>query len=101
MSATNRLSRQLGQLFLSTLIPLALAHTQSAPRPDKTFTIIARNNSAKNIYIQSATLNDRPWDKSWFDHADIVSDGGLVLTMGPLPNKKLGKQRDCGATVHV
>jgi hypothetical protein len=35
MIAPNRLSRQLGPLFLSALVPLALAHMQSATRPDK------------------------------------------------------------------
>jgi predicted alpha-1,2-mannosidase len=53
----------------------------------KIFTIIARNNSAKNLYIQSATLNGKPWNRPWFDHADIAAGGELVLTMGALPNK--------------
>jgi putative alpha-1,2-mannosidase len=39
------------------------------------------------MYIQSATLNGRPWNKPWFDHADIANGGELVLTMGPQPNK--------------
>jgi predicted alpha-1,2-mannosidase len=56
----------------------------------KTFTIIAHNNSAKNMYIRSATLNGRPWNKPWFDHSDIANGGQLVLTMGPLPNKNWG-----------
>jgi putative alpha-1,2-mannosidase len=53
----------------------------------KDFEIRALNNSEKNIYIQSATLNGRAWDKPWFSHADIANGGRLVLTMGPLPNK--------------
>jgi len=56
----------------------------------KDFTIIARNNSAKNIYIQSATLNGKPWNKTWFSHSDIAGGGKLVLNMGPLPNKQWG-----------
>lgn len=56
----------------------------------KDFTIIARNNSAKNMYIQSATLNGKPWNKPWFDHSDIAGGGELVLTMGPQPNKSWG-----------
>ncbi|WP_233581406.1 GH92 family glycosyl hydrolase [Acidipila sp. EB88] len=56
----------------------------------KTFEIIANNNSEANIYIQSATLNGKPWNKPWFAHADIASGGKLVLMMGPTPNKQWG-----------
>jgi len=56
----------------------------------KLLEIVARNNSARNIYIQSATLNGKPWDKPWFSHADIANGGTLVLTMGPEPNKAWG-----------
>jgi predicted alpha-1,2-mannosidase len=56
----------------------------------KTFDIVARNNSAKNIYIQSATLNGKPWTKPWFSHADIANGATLVLTMGPEPNRNWG-----------
>lgn len=60
----------------------------------KNFTIIAHNNSAKNIYIQSATLNGKPWNKPWFNHSDIAGGGKLVLDMGPQPNKKWGSAPD-------
>ncbi len=56
----------------------------------KEFEVIAHNNSATNIYIQSATLNQRPWNKPWFSHSDIAKGGKLVLEMGPAPNKKWG-----------
>jgi putative alpha-1,2-mannosidase len=56
----------------------------------KTFEIIAHNNSEKNIYIQSATLNGKAWNKPWFSHADIASGAKLVLEMGPQPNKRWG-----------
>jgi predicted alpha-1,2-mannosidase len=52
------------------------------------FTVMARNNSAKNIYIQSATMNGKPWNKPWFSHADIAGGGKLILAMGPEPNKQ-------------
>jgi predicted alpha-1,2-mannosidase len=54
------------------------------------FTIIARNNSAANMYIQSAMLNGKPWNKPWFSHSDIAGGARLVLTMGPEPNTKWG-----------
>jgi predicted alpha-1,2-mannosidase len=56
----------------------------------KVFEIVARNNSARNIYIQSATLDGKPWTKPWFSHADIANGASLVLTMGPEPNKAWG-----------
>ncbi len=56
----------------------------------KTFTVVAKNNSANNPYIQSATLNGQPITRSWISQADIVSGGKLVLTMGPTPNKNFG-----------
>lgn len=56
----------------------------------KDFSVIARNNSPKNIYIQSATLNGKPWNKPWFDHADIAAGGSLVLVMGPMPSRNWG-----------
>ena len=56
----------------------------------KTLEIIARNNSAKNLYIQSATLNGRAWSKPWFRHSDIANGAKLVLVMGPKPNPAWG-----------
>ena len=56
----------------------------------KLLEIVARNNSAKNLYIQSATLNGKPWNKPWFSQADIANGATLVLTMGPAPNKVWG-----------
>lgn len=56
----------------------------------KSFEVIARNNSAANMYIQSAMLNGKPWTKPWFSHADISAGGRLVLQMGPQPNKSWG-----------
>jgi putative alpha-1,2-mannosidase len=51
------------------------------------FTIIAENNSPKNVYIQSATLNGKPLNRSWFTHEELTAGGELVLKMGPDPNK--------------
>ncbi len=56
----------------------------------KDLIIEAKNNSEKNLYIQSATLNGQPWNKPWFSHADIVNGGKFVFTMGPKPNPKWG-----------
>jgi predicted alpha-1,2-mannosidase len=60
----------------------------------KSFVIVASNNSAKNIYIQSATLNGQPLNKPWFSHSDIANGGRLVFNMGPMPNKTWGAAPD-------
>ena len=54
---------------------------------DKTFTIQAVNNSDENIYVQSAKLNGKPYDKSYINYRDIVAGGTLTLIMGPKPSK--------------
>jgi predicted alpha-1,2-mannosidase len=46
------------------------------------FTIVAKNLSEKNKYIVSATLNGKPFSKSWIEHQDIVDGGSLILEMG-------------------
>ena len=56
----------------------------------RSFTVIARNNSAKNPYIQSATLNGQPITRGWIAHDEITAGGTLMLTMGPTPNKTFG-----------
>jgi predicted alpha-1,2-mannosidase len=56
----------------------------------KVLEIAARNNSDANLYVQSATLNGRPWTRPWFAHADIKDGATLVLTMGPKPNPAWG-----------
>ncbi len=60
----------------------------------KDFVILARNNSAKNVYIQSATLNGKPWNKPWFSQSDIAGGAELVLTLGPQPNPNWGSAVD-------
>jgi len=60
----------------------------------KDLVIQARNNSEKNLYIQSATLNGQPWNKPWFSHADIANGAKLVFEMGPQPNMKWGSAPD-------
>ena len=56
----------------------------------KIFTITAKNVSAANKYIQSATLNGKPLNKPWFQHKDMANGGTLVFVMGPHPNTAWG-----------
>jgi len=51
------------------------------------FVIIAKNNSKRNKYIQSATLNGKPLNNFWFYHSDLINGGILVLEMGSEPNE--------------
>ncbi|MGN6277140.1 MAG: GH92 family glycosyl hydrolase [Sphingomonas sp.] len=60
----------------------------------KTLEIAAQNNSSENMYIQSATLNGRPWTKPWFSHDDIKDGGKFVFVMGPQPNRNWGTAPD-------
>jgi len=53
----------------------------------KTFTVEADDNSAENIYIQSAKLNGKPYTKSYIMYQDIVKGGKLELEMGPKPSE--------------
>ena len=57
----------------------------------KVFTIIANNNSKENLYIQSATLNGKPYHLSWLHHNAIMEGGELIFEMGPVPNRDWGK----------
>ena len=52
----------------------------------KKFVITANHLSPENKYIQSATLNGKPWDQAWFRHADIVDGAEMVLEMGNKPS---------------
>jgi predicted alpha-1,2-mannosidase len=58
------------------------------PGTNTTFTILAENNSAENVYIQSAQFNGKELTRSWFTHADIVAGGELRFRMGSKPNKE-------------
>ena len=60
----------------------------------KFFEIEAVNNSAENKYIQSATLNGKPWNKPWFSHSDLISGGKLILKMGPKANHNWGSSEN-------
>ena len=53
----------------------------------KTFTVVAKNNSDRNIYVQSARLNGKALKNSYIDFNDIRHGGTLELVMGPKPSK--------------
>jgi predicted alpha-1,2-mannosidase len=59
----------------------------------KHFTIIARNNSEVNKYIQSAKFNNLTLNTPWFTHEQLMNGGTLEMVMGPKPNKNWGEIR--------
>lgn len=59
--------------------------------PGKEFTIEVNGNSVENVYIQSTELNDKPLQKYWINHNDMVNGGKLILNMGKNPNMDWGK----------
>lgn len=65
-------------LFDKTIIRLA---------DGKRFIIKTKNNSKKNKYIKSATLNQRILSVPFFTHHDIVQGGTLELEMTDVPTR--------------
>jgi predicted alpha-1,2-mannosidase len=74
----------------SPLLDKVTLHLDQKFAKGREFTVIAKNNSQQNVYIQSATLNGKPLMRSWISHEEIVAGGKLVLEMGPTPNKEFG-----------
>jgi predicted alpha-1,2-mannosidase len=52
----------------------------------KQFTVEAANNSPKNIYIQSATLNGKSLTTPVVHYSDIMTGASLKFVMGPQPS---------------
>ena len=60
----------------------------------KKFIITAQNLSTQNIYVQEATLNGKPYTKSYITHSQLMKGGLLVLKMGREPSKTWGVQEN-------
>lgn len=56
----------------------------------KVFTILAKNASPANIYIQSAKMNGKEYNKSYITHDDIMNGATLEFVMGNKPNTNWG-----------
>ncbi|WDF54015.1 GH92 family glycosyl hydrolase [Mucilaginibacter sp. KACC 22063] len=55
--------------------------------PAGKFLIKAKNNSKQNVYVQSTTLNGKPYNKNYITHQDLLKGGVLEFTMGPNPKR--------------
>ena len=58
------------------------------------FTIVAKNNSGENKYIQSAKIDNMNYTKTYFTHNDIFSGGTIEYEMGKEPNKSYGVEKE-------
>ena len=77
------------------VIGTPLFDTVTIALPDgKSFSVVADNNSAENIYVRSATLNGRPYTKGYIDFNDIVAGGELRLQMGATPSDFAKAKKD-------
>jgi len=74
----------------SPVVSKAVIHLDPKYFPGRKFTVIAKKNSAENIYIQSATLNGKPLNRAWITRAEVTAGGTLKLEMGPKPNPDWG-----------
>ena len=56
--------------------------------PDrKVFSVVTKNNSGENKYIESVTLDGRPLDEPFLTHQDIAGGGTLEIVMTAKPTK--------------
>ena len=53
----------------------------------KTFTITAKNQSAKNVYVSKMELNGKVLDRNYLIHKEITDGGQLIFYMSSKPKK--------------
>ena len=56
--------------------------------------INALENSDKNRYIESMTLNGKTYTKNYLKHADLQNGGEINIRMSETPNKQRGTQKE-------
>jgi predicted alpha-1,2-mannosidase len=57
---------------------------------DRQLEIVANRKSPTDQYIQSVSFNEKPYEKSWFNHRDIANGARIVFEMGSEPNLEFG-----------
>lgn len=79
-------------LLASPSFPRAVIRLENG----RQFVITAENASKENIFIQSVTLNGKPYTRNYIAHEDILNGGTLSFVMGDTPNPDWGSARaDC------
>ncbi len=67
----------------------------------KTFVVKAGNVSARNKYIQSATLNGKALDQPWFEHADLKKWWNAHTSNGANTQQSVGQRSGrCASVSH-
>ncbi len=72
----------------SPLFKKAILHLENG----NVFSISAQNNSNKNYYIQSTSLNDKNYKNNFLEYETIQDGGEIVFKLGSIPNKNWGSQ---------
>lgn len=54
-------------------------------------TIEAKNQSAKNVYVQKVTIDGRSIDRNYLTHSELLESKNITFEMGSKPNKNWGK----------
>ncbi|WP_347159864.1 GH92 family glycosyl hydrolase [Pontibacter chitinilyticus] len=54
----------------------------------KSFTVTAKHQSDRNVYVQKVELNGKVLDRGYLTHEDITSGGNLTFFMGAKPDRK-------------
>ncbi|MCU4164427.1 GH92 family glycosyl hydrolase [Carboxylicivirga caseinilyticus] len=54
------------------------------------FVIEAKDNSADNVFIQSAQLNGQNYTRNYLSYQDIIKGGKMIFEMGDKPNRERG-----------
>ena len=67
----------------SPLVKQAVIHLENG----KTLKIIANNQSKKNIYVESVSVNGKTIKDTLLSHQDIINGGELIFEMSATPNK--------------
>lgn len=56
--------------------------------------VTTENYSKENVYIQSMTLNDKPYNKTYLTYDDIKNGADIKFVLGKEPNKQWGSADD-------
>jgi predicted alpha-1,2-mannosidase len=52
----------------------------------KQLQVRARNNGPENVYVQSLTVNGKPWSHTWIPHRLLAGGATLEFVMAPAPS---------------
>ncbi|HXC35291.1 MAG TPA: GH92 family glycosyl hydrolase [Candidatus Acidoferrales bacterium] len=69
----------------SPLFPNAVVHLQTGA-----ITVTANGAGHDSPYVQSLSVNGKPWNKTWLRFSDINRDGTMTYDLSSTPNKSWG-----------